>query len=51
MGLPIVLRGWKVTKAQHLGSPRGTGFNGIAQPKDYNTYGRQILLGMNYKFH
>lgn len=50
-GLQFLFQVGNVTNAPDRSIQDGTGFNGIAQPKDYNTYGRQILLGMNYKFH
>ncbi|WP_229412731.1 TonB-dependent receptor [Massilia sp. Root335] len=50
-GLQLMFQVGNVTNAPDRTVQDGTGFGGIVQPKDYNIYGRQFLLGMNYKFH
>ena len=50
-GLQFLFQVGNVTNEPERTIQDGTAFGGIAQPKDYNIYGRQFLLGVNYKFH
>ncbi|WP_413673991.1 TonB-dependent receptor [Massilia cellulosiltytica] len=50
-GLQFQFQVGNVANAPDRSIQDGTGYGGIAQPKEYSKYGRQFLLGMSYKFH
>ncbi|RQO61940.1 TonB-dependent receptor [Paucibacter sp. KBW04] len=50
-GLQLLLQVVNLTDAPDRSVQDGAGFGGVTAPLEYNKYGRQYLLGFNYKFH
>jgi len=50
-GLSVMLQVVNATNAPDRTVQDGSGFGGVTAPLGYSEYGRQILLGVNYKFN
>jgi iron complex outermembrane receptor protein len=50
-GLQLLLQMVNLTNAADRTVQDGAGFGGVTAPLGYSTYGRQLLLGVNYKFN